>query len=88
LTHGQQSPTDVELSMCQMGKQTQSVKCATSSYFVTAQLVQWLRWMTGVGFPARLTTFSLRHRVQNSSGAHPAFYTMGTGNSFPGGKVP
>jgi hypothetical protein len=32
--------------------------------------------------------FSLRHRVQNGSGAHPAFYPMGTRGSFPGIKRP
>jgi hypothetical protein len=30
--------------------------------------------------------FSLHHRVQNGSGAHPASYAMGTRGSFPGGK--
>jgi hypothetical protein len=32
--------------------------------------------------------FSLHHRVQNGSGAHPASYPMGTGGSFTGDKVP
>jgi len=31
--------------------------------------------------------FSLRHRVQTCSGVHPVSYPMGTGGSFPGGKV-
>jgi hypothetical protein len=31
--------------------------------------------------------FSLHHRFQNGSGAHPASYPMGTGGSFPGGKA-
>jgi hypothetical protein len=31
--------------------------------------------------------FSLHHHVQNSSGAHPASYPMGTRGSFPGGKA-
>jgi hypothetical protein len=31
--------------------------------------------------------FSLHHRVQNGSGAHPASYPMGTRGSFPGGKA-
>jgi hypothetical protein len=30
---------------------------------------------------------SLLHVVQTGSGAHPAFYPMGTGGPFPGGKV-
>jgi hypothetical protein len=32
--------------------------------------------------------FSLHHRVQNNSGAHPASYPMGTRGSFPGVKRP
>jgi hypothetical protein len=39
-----------------------------------------------VRFPAGAENFSLHHRVQNGSGAHPASYPMGTGGSFPGGK--
>jgi hypothetical protein len=31
--------------------------------------------------------FSLHHRFQNGSGAHPASYPTGTGVSFPGGKA-
>jgi hypothetical protein len=38
-------------------------------------------------FPAGAGNFSLHHRVQNSSGAHPASYPMGTKGSFPGGKA-
>jgi hypothetical protein len=40
-----------------------------------------------VWFPAGAGNFSLRHRVQNGSGAHPASYTMCTRGSFPGGKA-
>jgi hypothetical protein len=32
-----------------------------------------------VPFPAGAGNFSLRHRVQTGSGAHPASYLMGTG---------
>jgi hypothetical protein len=39
-----------------------------------------------VPFPAGTGNFSLHHRVQNGSGAHPASYPMGTRGSFPGGK--
>jgi hypothetical protein len=39
-----------------------------------------------VRFPARAGNFSLHHRVQNGSGAHPASYPMGTRGTFPGGK--
>jgi hypothetical protein len=38
-------------------------------------------------FPAGTGNFSLHHRVQNGSGAHPASYIMGTGGSFLGGKA-
>jgi hypothetical protein len=31
--------------------------------------------------------FTLRHRVQNGSGPHPASYPMCTRDSFPGGKT-
>jgi hypothetical protein len=40
-----------------------------------------------VRFAAGDGNFSLHHRVQNGSGAHPAFYPMGTRGSFPGGKA-
>jgi hypothetical protein len=35
--------------------------------------------------PGRVKNFL--HIVQSSSEAHPAFYTVGTGGSFSGGKV-
>jgi hypothetical protein len=40
-----------------------------------------------VRFPTGAGNFSLHHRVQNGSGAHPASYPMGTRNCFPGGKA-
>jgi hypothetical protein len=40
-----------------------------------------------VRFPAGVGNFSLHHRVQNGSGAHPASYTMGSRGSFPGNKA-
>jgi hypothetical protein len=40
-----------------------------------------------VRFPAEAGNFSLCHRVQNGSGAHPASYPMGTRGSSPGGKA-
>jgi hypothetical protein len=40
-----------------------------------------------VRFLAGAVNFSLHHRVQNGSGAHPASYPMGTRGSFPGGKA-
>jgi hypothetical protein len=41
-----------------------------------------------VRFPAGTGNFSLHHRVQNDSGAHPASYPIDTRGSFPGGKRP
>jgi hypothetical protein len=41
-----------------------------------------------VRFPATAGNFSLHHRDQNGSGAHPASYPMGTRGSIPGGKGP
>jgi hypothetical protein len=40
-----------------------------------------------VRFPAGAGNFSLHHRVQNGSGAHPASYPMGIRGSFPGDKA-
>jgi hypothetical protein len=40
-----------------------------------------------VRFQAGAGNFSLHHRVQNGSGAHPASYPMGTRSSFSGGKA-
>jgi hypothetical protein len=41
-----------------------------------------------VRFPAGAENFSLHHRVQNGSGAHPASYPMGARGSFLGVKQP
>jgi hypothetical protein len=41
-----------------------------------------------VRFPAGAGNFSLHHRVQNDSGAHPASYPMGTGALSLGVKWP
>jgi hypothetical protein len=40
-----------------------------------------------VRFPAGAGSFSLHHRVHNSSEAHPASYPVGTRGSFPAGKA-
>jgi hypothetical protein len=40
-----------------------------------------------VRFPVGGGNFSLHHRVQIGSGAHPASYPMGTRGSFPGSKA-
>jgi hypothetical protein len=40
-----------------------------------------------VRFTAVAGNFSLHHRVQNGSGAHPASYPISTRGPFHGGKV-
>jgi hypothetical protein len=47
----------------------------------------WAGWSV-VRFPAGAGNFSLHHRVQTGSGAHPASYPVGTSGSFPGVKWP
>jgi hypothetical protein len=42
---------------------------------------------SGVRFPAGAGNYSLNHRVQDGSGAHPASYPMSTRSSFPGGEA-
>jgi hypothetical protein len=44
-------------------------------------------WMAGVKFLAGESDVSLLHSVQTSSGAHPAYYSTGTGGSLPRGKA-
>jgi hypothetical protein len=44
-------------------------------------------WGSRVRYPAGARNFSLHHRVQNGSGAHPTSYPMGTGGSFPVSKA-
>jgi len=46
-----------------------------------------LRAGSGVQVPAGIGNYSLHHRVQTGSGPHPAFYSMGTGGSYPGDKA-
>jgi hypothetical protein len=40
-----------------------------------------------VRFPVGAGNFSLNHRVQNGSGAHPASYLVGIRDSYPGVKA-
>jgi hypothetical protein len=42
---------------------------------------------SGVRVPVRTGNFSPHHRVQTDCEAHPAFYPLGTGDSFPGSKA-
>jgi hypothetical protein len=61
-------------------------------HFTRAGIAQWYsaelraEW-TGVRVPAGTGNFSLHHRVQTGSGAHPASYPVGTRCCFPGGKA-
>jgi hypothetical protein len=41
----------------------------------------------GIRFPAEATDFSLPHRYQTGSGAHPASFAMSTGSFYREGKV-
>jgi hypothetical protein len=43
--------------------------------------------MIGIRIPTRAGNFSLRHRVQTGSEAHPASYPRDTRGSFPEGKA-
>jgi len=57
--------------------------------FTYLSLVYWLDDRgSRIRFPAGAGNFSLHHRVQNGSGAHPVSYPMGTPGSFLGGKAP
>jgi hypothetical protein len=44
-------------------------------------------WGSRIRFSTGAGNFSLHHRVQNGSRAHPASYPMGTRGSFPGDKA-
>jgi hypothetical protein len=44
-------------------------------------------WAIEVRPPTETENFSSSPCIQTGSGAHPAFYPMGTGGSFPGGKA-
>jgi hypothetical protein len=54
---------------------------------VPDQQTDWTIRVLRVQFQAEAGNFSLNHRVQNGSGAHPASYPVGTRGSFPGGKA-
>jgi hypothetical protein len=43
--------------------------------------------LDGQGSIPGSTRFFLLYSVQTGSGAHPAFYQMGIGGSYPGGKA-
>jgi hypothetical protein len=53
----------------------QSVQCLTTD------------WTYGVRSRTEAEDFSFALCVQTGSGVHPAYYTVGSGGSFPGGKA-
>jgi hypothetical protein len=69
-----------------------NLSCRMCSEFITCTLLHALCYGlddrgSRVRFPAGAGNFSLHHRVQNGSGAHPDSYPMGTRVSFLGGKA-
>jgi hypothetical protein len=72
-----------------------TVASEMAKYNLDLAAVQDVRWVEGGNhptddytlFPAGGGNFSLHHRVQNGSGAHPASYPMRTRGSFPGFKA-
>jgi hypothetical protein len=64
--------------------------CMTNCYFMPYEIFLGYRLDvrgSRVRFPVGAGNFSLHHCVQNGSGAHLASCPVGTGGSFPGGKV-
>jgi hypothetical protein len=64
----------------------------TKEHRSEAGIAQWYSvWLraggSGVRVLAGVRNFSLHHRVQNGSGAHPASYPVGMRGSFPRGKA-
>jgi hypothetical protein len=55
--------------------------------FFSQYSVLTTNWTAGVRSPTEAEDFSSSLYVQTGSGAHPTFYTVGTGGSFPGGKA-
>jgi hypothetical protein len=63
------------------------VECGRDSSVGIALLYGLDDWGSRVRFLAGAGNFSLHHRVQNGSGAHPDSYPVGTGCPFSGGKA-
>jgi hypothetical protein len=69
-------------------KEIQDVACGNSDSSVGIALGYGLDDLgSRVRFQAGAGNFSLHHRVQNGSGAHPASYLMGMRGSFLGGRA-
>jgi hypothetical protein len=60
----------------------ESLKGQEFSLLHVVQTTEWSEFESQEG-----KEFSLLHVVQTGSRAHPASYTMGTGNSSPGDKA-
>jgi hypothetical protein len=68
-------------------------ECSRGSRYAFRRICQYSVWLrTGRpgdrgSIPGRGKDFSSNLCVQTGSGAHPASCTMGTGDTFPGGKA-
>jgi hypothetical protein len=69
------------LMCCHMKKKSQDSSVGIALGYGLDDRGSRVRFLAGAG------NFSLHHRVQNGSGAHPASYPMGTRGSFPGDKA-
>jgi hypothetical protein len=74
----------------------QNIQCPVFTPNLCSSIIWETKYFTPIKQQAKLFVhfnrymgqdFSLLHRVQTSSGVHPASYPMGTGSSFPGGKA-
>jgi hypothetical protein len=85
----QKQKLDTKLYLSLLGK---SKYLEIRKKFQGVGIAQWYSAVLRAGWsrvrvPVRTGNFSLHHRVQTGSGAHPACYPMGTRGSFPGGKA-
>jgi hypothetical protein len=60
-----------------------TVKIIVSQWYSAGLRAGW----SGARVPAGAGNFSLHHRVQTGSQAHPASYPVGIRDSYPGGKA-
>jgi hypothetical protein len=74
------------LNLLKFGKLLYS-KITHKNFSVDRSVNIAMSWTAGVRFPARARNISLFHSVQTGFGAHPAFYPVVTGGSFPRGIV-
>jgi hypothetical protein len=62
-------------------------KCNAEEKVIVILVMQFYEELALVNGRAGAGNFSLHHRVQNGSEAHPASYPMGTRGSLPGCKA-